>query len=299
MDLRQDYVRRINRVIDHIQAHLGEDLTVEGLAAVACFSPYHFHRVFRAMVGEPLYGFVRRLRLEKAANLLRVAPRKSVTEIALDCGFQSTAGFARAFRDQFGTSASNYRKIGNTDRKNGNAPDAAPPYAVLEPPPDVRQESEEEAMDVRLETYPESTVAYVRRIGPYDESAGQAWEALCRWAGPRGLLTEEGLRIGLGHDDPSVTDPERCRYDACIPIPEDLEVDGDVSRAVLPGGRYAVLRYEGPGEGIKEAWHQLYADWMPRSGYEPDHRPCYEIYRNDPGREGRFVMDICVPVKPA
>jgi AraC family transcriptional regulator len=101
-----EYTARINRVIDYIVANLHGDLTLETLARVAHFSPYHFHRIFGAMVGETLHQFIQRLRIERAASMLVVNPKKSITEIALDCGFSGSAAFARVFRDTFGREAS-------------------------------------------------------------------------------------------------------------------------------------------------------------------------------------------------
>src|SRR5207247_10418688 len=59
---RLEYDKRVNRVIDHVRAHLAEPLTLADLARVAAFSPFHFHRVFRAITGETLFGFIQRLR---------------------------------------------------------------------------------------------------------------------------------------------------------------------------------------------------------------------------------------------
>ena len=67
---RLEYEKRVNRVIDHIRDHLADELSLESLAAIAAFSPFHFHRIFRAMTGETLAAFVQRLRLERAAVTL-------------------------------------------------------------------------------------------------------------------------------------------------------------------------------------------------------------------------------------
>ena len=106
---RLEYVRRVNRVIDHVRDHLGEDLSLAALARLAAFSPFHFHRVFRAVTGEPVFGFIQRLRIERAAHILRNDAERSVLEVALDHGFGSAATFARAFRARFGTTATAWR----------------------------------------------------------------------------------------------------------------------------------------------------------------------------------------------
>lgn len=107
--LRESYTSRINRVIDYIESHIFSDLSLEDLADVAHFSPFHFHRIFRAMVGESLNGFIQRVRIEKAAAKLIADPRKSITGIAFECGFSSSSAFARAFKDVFQMSASQWR----------------------------------------------------------------------------------------------------------------------------------------------------------------------------------------------
>src|SRR5215467_6244799 len=102
-----EYARRINRVIDYIRDNLDCTVTLEELAKVACFSEFHFHRIFSAVSGETLNNFTNRLRLEKAARLLRYSDR-SLTDIALDCGFSSSATFSRAFRSGYDTSPSQF-----------------------------------------------------------------------------------------------------------------------------------------------------------------------------------------------
>src|SRR5215831_9976499 len=100
-----EYAQRINRVIDYLRGNLDRQLKLEELARVACFSEFHFHRIFGAVSGETLNSFANRLRLEKAARLLRYS-HQSLTDIALNCGFSSSATFSRAFRSGYDTSPS-------------------------------------------------------------------------------------------------------------------------------------------------------------------------------------------------
>src|SRR5690348_5439381 len=106
-----EYVQRINRVIDHLRGNLDRQVKLEELAKVACFSEFHFHRIFSAVSDETLNNFTNRIRLEKAARLVRYTDR-SLTDIALDCGFSSSATFSRAFRASYDTSPSQFRKNG-------------------------------------------------------------------------------------------------------------------------------------------------------------------------------------------
>jgi AraC family transcriptional regulator len=118
----------------------------------------------------------------------------------------------------------------------------------------------------------------------------------------RGLAGAEHLRVGIGHDDAWVTPPGKCRYDACVVVPPDFQADQQVNTMELPGGRYAVSRYTGTARRITHAWDALYRSWLPDSGYQPDDRPCLELYRGDPQARrtppGVFRAELCVPVRP-
>ena len=92
---RAEYIARVDRVIDYVERHLDEELSLDKLASVACFSRFHFHRIFGAVMGETLHQFIGRLRVERAALQLVSNPSKSITEIAFDCGFSGPAPFAR------------------------------------------------------------------------------------------------------------------------------------------------------------------------------------------------------------
>jgi AraC family transcriptional regulator len=106
-----EYARRIDRVIDYLRENLHRPVKLGELANVACFSEFHFHRVFAVVSGETLHNFTNRLRLGKAARLLRYSDQ-SLTDTALDCGFSSSATFSRAFRSSYDTSPSQFRKSG-------------------------------------------------------------------------------------------------------------------------------------------------------------------------------------------
>src|SRR5512137_2314544 len=110
---RAEYALRINRVIDYIEANIEKELSLETLAEVACFSRYHFHRLFGAITGEPLGRFIQRIRVEKAASKLIHNPKTSITQIALECGFSGSAAFARTFKEAFGMSAREWRAEGH------------------------------------------------------------------------------------------------------------------------------------------------------------------------------------------
>ncbi|MEW6366391.1 MAG: AraC family transcriptional regulator [Acidobacteriota bacterium] len=320
---RQEYLSRINRVVDHIEAHLDKRLSLQSLASVANFSVFHFHRIFRAIVGETLNQFVQRVRVEKAASRLIHNPRISITQIALGCGFSGSAAFARAFREAFGMSPSQWRNKGRAEqskiretKSNGDQTNRkdwkdaarlafyidgvtnAPIWRIEMKGPNQVQ------ADVAVKDVPEMHVAYVRHIGPYKGNAALfegLFQELMKWAGPRGLLRfPQTQLLSVYHDDPTVTEEDKLRVSVCITIPKETPAEGEVGRMTIPGGRYAMARFEIGADEYQQAWDAVFGGWLPESGYQPDDRPCYELYHNDPKThpQGKHIVDICVPVRP-
>ena len=109
------------------------------------------------------------------------------------------------------------------------------------------------------------------------------------------------VTVGVAHDDPSITSPERCRYDACVVVPGEFVPDRLVDVADVAGGLYAVAEFVGTAHEIEGVWDRVFAGWLPGSGYEPDDRPCYEVYRGDAtvdNHRGFFRCALHLPVRP-
>ena len=306
--VRLEYESRINRALDYIGQNLDGDLSLEAVSRAAAFSPYHFHRIFSALTGETIREYVKRRRLQRAAQRLVFDWKASITDIALDCGFSSSSAFARSFKEWFGVSASLYRRnrgrIDSKKRKtvSKNGKDIASPLfhdGGRKPQPSEERRRDMKIDKVEVREMPEYRVAYVRHMGGYEEKGiHETWGKLMKWAGPRGIMGPNMLAIGICHDDPHITPPERCRYDACVTVGPAVEGEGEVGVATLAAGKDAVMRFEGRAEDYGETYGYLFGEWFPASGYQPGDSPCYEIYRNDPEKSGGFfVVDICVPVE--
>jgi len=314
---RQEYRARINRAVDYIEAHLQEELSLEAVARAAYFSPYHFHRIFSALMGETVNQFVQRVRLEKAAFLLRAHPTKPVTRVAMECGYQNPAAFSRAFRGSFGTTPSEWRNVRPESSKDGTAqgkmgkegedPEQYPSWedSKLQSQlpgrttmPDIKPQ------EVRVEDLPETTVAYIRHVGPYAGNQALFQELFGRlfaWAGPRNLLRfPETQILSLYHDDPNVTEERKLRLSVGISVPPDTEVSGEVGKLTLPSGRYVQALFELLPHEYGDAWDAVFGGWLPDSGYLPADGQAFERYLNNPKDhpEGKHIVEICVPVKP-
>jgi len=308
---RAEYLARIQRVLDHIEAHLSDELSVDSLALVGCFSPYHFHRVFGAVVGEPLITFVTRLRLEKAAQLLCLDRRRSVSEICTAVGIPDSAVFARAFRRQFGMSASAWRKAKDAkskqskeEGKHGKDFEGDFRHLVSTHERERRQKMTDKleiTIEVRQATA--RTLAYVRHIGPYAGNSALfegLFGKIFAWAGPRGLMGPDTEVISIYHDNPEITPPERLRISVGLTVPVGTPPEGDVGICELPAGAYAVASCVLHSDQYAAAWDELMSGWLPGSGWQPDERPCFEVMKNDPSKDPDNLhrVEIWEPVRP-
>ncbi|PID81560.1 AraC family transcriptional regulator [bacterium DOLZORAL124_64_63] len=284
---RQDYEERMLRVLLHIRDNLDRNPGLDELAAVAHFSPYHFHRIFRGMVGESLQSHLRRLRIEQAAFRLATTD-DAVIQVALGAGFESHAAFSRAFRAVMGCSPSDWRARG-TDQVVGTNPAAL-----------LRCPTEEEKMDVKIVQEDEQRVAFVRHTGPYDQ-CDQAWDRLCTHLGAAGRLGPDCRFIGLCYDDPDITPADKLRYDACVSVDADFQPEGDIGVQVLPGGCFAQTTHFGPYENLSITYSRLLGQWLPASGRRFKQEVIREVYLNDPqtAEPEDLVTDILLPLEEA
>jgi len=308
---RAEYTRRMNRVLNYIEQHLDQPLELAQLADVANFSRFHFHRIFAAWMGETLGDYARRRRLEKAAFLLSSGACTSVLDAALATGFGSGEAFARAFKQKFGCTPSEWRNrtperlaaqaanIGqsNPDQAQRNPGQAGgPPFGE---DGGSLHHNGAPAMEVNVIDLPAARVAYQRRIGAYGPGIGAFWRGtMAPWMQSHGLTTN--TCFGVGYDDPSITPADKCRYDACVQVPEGFQPGQQADVMTLPGGRYAVARFQGPTPKISDAWMWLTREWLPSSGLQCDDRPCFERFDATTGMDpqtGIFTCDICLPVR--
>lgn len=291
-----DYEERLLRVLVHIHQRLDDPLPLDELAALACLSPCHFHRVFTGMVGESVKEHIRRLRLERAASRLKLGDA-AVIQIALEAGYESHAAFTRAFRGNFGVAPTEYRR---RQRLPGQLR-AASGIHYDEHHRLVRFRAAQLAakqMNVTLKHIEPLRVAFVRHVGPYHQ-VGKAWETLCAFLGKEGRLGGDNQFIGLSHDDPEVTPPDKIRYDACITVSDDFRPRGDVGVQVIGGRDYAVMTHFGPYEKLNESYTKLLGQWLPRSGRELNSGPSLEFYLNSPENTAPedLLTDICAPLE--
>jgi AraC family transcriptional regulator len=289
METRYEAV--VRRTVTEIQSRLDDPPGFRELADAAHLSPYHFHRIFRAMAGESPKELVRRLRLERAAHRLRSTPRP-VGDVAIEAGYESQQAFAKAFQAGYGVTPSAFR---------GAALDAR-----LESPSRVhyvdggftsfylvnRGGTE---MRVDIVDTPAQRLAAVSHVGAYWQ-IGKAFEELAGRAGPLGLLAG-GHTVAVFNDDPDTVAEADLRSAAAVIVGPDVAI-GDLEESSLPGGRYLRAEFIGEYGGLPEAWRTLYAKHIPEGGHELRDGVCFEIYVTAMGQVPPEQMrtDLYVPI---
>ncbi|WP_439136064.1 AraC family transcriptional regulator [Pseudomaricurvus sp.] len=305
--MNKQYKVRIDRVIQYIEANLANNISLAEVASVSHFSAYHFHRIFTGIVGETVNDYIVRRRLECAVNLLIFKTELSVTQVALDCGYSSSANFSKAVRLHFGFSPSEIRnpdkikdsKIGKISSKYGkdfNPSDLYPTRITNEVMSKANLEDTNMNVEVReLDRQRVCTLASERGYEP--DAIYQAWDKLINWAVCNGIKQDEQKRFAFAFDNPTVTPVDKCRYMASVVIGEGVQVKRPFLLSEIPKGKYAVLYYKGSPEEAIKAQLGVYSDWLPDSGFEPDDFPMLERYLNDARIDGYIEMEIHVKLK--
>ncbi|KMT65771.1 AraC family transcriptional regulator [Catenovulum maritimum] len=281
-------ISRINDVLFHIHQDITQPLPAKQLAAVAAYSEQHFHRIFKLVVGDSVHAYIRRARMEYAANQLMFDSKASVLEVATKCGFSSVSSFSRAFKATFGTSPGQWRDTESQTKEKPYLKDPEIAAAYQRVDKSIMPKAE-------LIELPARQVAYVRHKG-YGRSISIAWQILKAWAESENRdFTQQ---FGLHHSNPAVTELDKCRYVACLAIDKPLTRRGVVNSLTIPGGLYAVFKLKGKYGDLLPQLSLILEQWLPTSGFKMLSTPAYVHYHQNQflDNDEKFSLDFCLPV---
>jgi len=300
--IRKEHVARINNAILYIETHLSEKLMLNDIAKKAYFSPFHFHRLFSLVVGETVNNFIIRKRIEKAAGLLIHQKETPITEISEILGFTSLSSFSRAFKKiywmspvEFKESSPNkFSKISKAESKNGQVTISFDQYIC-----NINNSLKWFKMKAKttVQKVEEIQLAYISHKGEMDK-IGEVFQRLIRWATPKGLMSQENLRLlTIYHDSPKITNPDNIRMSAAIVLNSQTSVEGEVSLKTMDPGKCIISRFEITPNEFQQAWESNFV-WMSENGYKKRDQDPFEIYYNNAQEhpENKFIVDLCIPV---
>jgi AraC family transcriptional regulator len=280
------YAARFGRVLDFIEAHLDESLSVEQLSQVANFSKFHFHRQFAEFVGTSVGRYVLLLRLRRASYQLALNRRRKVIDIALDTGFENPESFSRAFRNTFGKSPSAFRR--------------APDWVSWHEHYRFRIPERKRNMQVEIVNFTTTLLAVREHRGPA-ERVNESVSEFIAWRQQSGLSPKQSSRtFGIAYDNPDTTEPDQFRFDIAGEVQAEVPPNAQgVLTKRLPGGRCARVRHFGSHTRLGESIYPLYREWLPESGKELRDFPLYFHYLNllPETAEADLVTDIYLPLK--
>lgn len=280
------YAARFDKVLDYIEAHLGEALPTERLSQVANFSKFHFHRQFAEYIGTSVARYVLLLRLRRASYQLAFDCRLRIIDIALEAGFENPESFSRAFRNIFSRSPSQFRK--------------QPDWESWHERYRFRIPERNQTVQVDIVDFETTRIAVLEHRGP-TEGVNDSVTRFIAWRKESGLSPKNSSRtFGIAYDNPDTTEPAQFRFDICGEVAAAVppNAQGVVTKSI-PGGRCARVRHYGSHTRIGDSIYPLYRNWLPESGEELRDFPLYFHYLNllPDTPKAELVTDIYLPLK--
>ncbi|WP_047547475.1 GyrI-like domain-containing protein [Psychroserpens sp. Hel_I_66] len=297
--LSKHHIKSINKALNYIEYHLENDLTLECVSKIANYSPYHFHRIFKAFTKETLNQYVARKRVEKASAVLLRKKEVTISELSLQFGFTSNSSFTRAFKKFYGENPSDFRrkgkgkysKIRQVKSKIGQASTHFEAYVC-----DTNQHTNQMQSTIEVKSIADIHTIGTSCIGVQNVSS--TFQDVLEWAGPKGLLRDPNFKMATAYYDSfKITAPNKVRMRACIIVDEPLNTDGDMSLVTLTKGLHIIAHHEIHIGEFERAWTELFI-WMNTNGYKMRNEPPFEIYHNDFNThpEKKCIVYFYIPV---
>lgn len=252
-ETKNDYIQSVCKVVLYIEQNYNEDLILDELSKVASFSKFHFHRIFKFVVGESIGDYIRRVRLQSTTKQFKT--NQKITDIAINSGYETNASFSKAFKKHFGITPKEFSK--NAKIKRGDK--------MLEP---------------KILNLENIEVLYVRKTGDYKKCSFEAWETLINFVNKDYFIRNDVMMYGIGHDNPHVTDIDKLRYDACVSfIDKTIQPKGEIQSKIIDGGKYAMFLHKGAYSELINTYDGV-SNWIIQSGVELRDLPIIEKYLN-------------------
>ena len=300
--MKEDYIKRINNIFLFIDENLDQELNLETIANIGFYSPFHLHRIFKAITNETINEYITRKRIEKTASILLHKREITISQLSLQYGFNSNSSFTRTFKKFYGISPTEFRKsnpnkfskIGKVESKNGQEIRILEEYIC-----NINNHKNWIKMKAKIEIkeMPKLDLAFITQIG--HNGMENAYDKLIKWATPKGLLENENLKVvTIYHDSFKITEPGKVRMSACISLNEKVEVSGEIGLTTIEKGKCIVGHFEIRINEFEKSWTSLFI-WMNENGYKKANRNPFEIYHNNFNEhpEKIAIVDFYIPIE--
>ena len=279
---KEFYTEKLNIIIEYIHNNLDKKIAINELARLSNFSPFHFHRIVKALLSESIGSYITRTRLEQAAKMISYSS-SSIEKIAYSVGYEAPSSLSKQFKNHFGISPSEYRKTKVLPLKSQKIMDL---NLIIKKP--------------KIVVLEEKKCLFIRMQGNYQQlDYSSAWAKLWSIVKTQKLFTAGIEHIGISYDDPKVTDDNKIRYDACLLIYKEAKPDGEVGVKILKGGKFAMFHYTGSYKYLSAVYDYIFNEWLLNNEYELRDEPVREKYRNNPDKteESKLKTEIYLPIR--
>jgi AraC family transcriptional regulator len=299
--MKEDYIKRVNRILVFIDQNLDNDLSLEKISSIGFYSPFHLHRIFRDLIGETLNAYITRKRIEKTAAMLMHRKEITISEISMLYGFNSNSSFTRTFKKFYGVSPSAFRelspsqysKISKTESKNGQVLQLFEEYIC-----NINNLKNWMKMNAKIEIkeLPQMDFAYITQIGV--DGLDDAFGRVIKWAATKRLLDNPNCKVArIYHDSFKITAPDKVRMSVGIILDEKVELSGEIALMTIKAGKFIIGHFEIEPKDFEKSWSSLYV-WMNENGYQKaDPNPLEVIHNNfNEHPEKKCIVDLYISI---
>lgn len=290
----QEYSKQINEVLNYILKHLNGDLSLEKLAGIANYSPFHFQRIFKEVVGESPKQYIIRVRLESAAHFLNIHKTKSITEISIDCGFSSPSAFARAFKNYFGVSAEESRSIPLKDKINFFKSDSYFKELLSFDVSKKLNRNDRNSIQVIVKKINSIHGVFTNTTFDNENKIMNAFRKSNQVSETNEIDLTNSKFIGILY-------PHQDLYRALVTFNPVLEVSKKINVTEIKSGRYATFYLKGNIKITFEAIRLFSDNWLPDSGYRIADICGFELFSENPIHKpyDKIEREVYIPIEPA
>ncbi len=300
--MQAEYIKRINKVLIYLDAHLDDDLSLRNISKIAYYSPFHLHRLFKAITNETLNTYITRKRIERTALMLIHNNECTIKEIAEKFGFKNDTTYSRTFKKIYGQSPTSFRKKNlNTFSKirKVNSNIGKGNYFIEEYVCNINHLLNWIKMNAKIEIkeLPTMNFSFVTQIGV--NGIEDSFQKVIKWARTKEILGKPNTYIArMFHDSFKITDAEKVRMSIGLLTQLHLAEDGELEQTSIDTCKNIVGRFEMEPIEFEKAWNSLFI-WMNDNGYKKADVYPMEIYHNNFNEhpEKKCVVDLCIPVK--
>ncbi len=280
--VKEEYLKRVNIVVEYINNHLDENIDLGTLAEISFFSPFHFQRIMKAFLGEPLGAFIVRKRVETAAQLIRYTDLP-IQDIAYRVGYDTPSSLSKVFKQFFNISPKEYRINKN--------------FVIVRP---MKLNENLNIKKPKVVEVEDKQAIYIQQAGEYSSvDYDGIWGRLWQYVKENKLYSAGIEHIGIYHGDPKVTDPDKLRSDICLVLPKKAEPKGEIGVKEIKGGKFAMFAYQGSYEHLSEVYDTIYGKYLPESGFKLRDSYCFEKYVSNPKQTDpeKNKTEIYIPIE--